>query len=93
MCGRLPSTAAEVKRLQQCWGCQSIGDSAGICIGLLRKGSGGQSHPFSGANINVEHKKKVDLGVLRGADHEGRASEAPFSTVLIDSEVRVLIAI
>ena len=29
--GRLPSTAAEVKRLQQCWGCQSIGDSAGIC--------------------------------------------------------------
>ena len=23
--GRLPSPAAEVKRLQQCWGCQSIG--------------------------------------------------------------------
>ena len=62
-------------------------------IKMNLKGSGGQSHPFSGANINVEHKKKVDLGVLRGADHDGRASEAPFSTVLIDSEVRVLIAI
>jgi hypothetical protein len=26
VCGRLPSTAADVKRLQQCWGCQSIGN-------------------------------------------------------------------
>ena len=31
--------------------------------------------------INVGHEKKVDLGVLRGADHDGHVQVSPFSTV------------
>ena len=40
---------------------------------------GGVWHVFSGAGIDVEHEKKVDLGVLRGADCHGLVAEAPFS--------------
>ena len=36
---------------------------------------------FSGTTIEVDHQKKVDLGVLRGADHDGRHLVSPFSTV------------
>ena len=36
---------------------------------------------FSGAGITVEHQKKVVLGDLRGADHNGLVRKAPFSTV------------
>ena len=34
--GRLPSAAAGVKRLQQCWGCQSIGI---LLVSVVRKHS------------------------------------------------------
>ena len=36
---------------------------------------------FSHADIDVENKKRVDLGVLRDADRNGRVHKAPFSTV------------
>ena len=36
---------------------------------------------FSRAGIDVEHKKKVDLGVLRGAECHGHVPAPPFSTV------------
>ena len=36
---------------------------------------------FSGTTIEVDHQKKVDLGVLRGADHDERVQDSPFSTV------------
>ena len=38
-------------------------------------------HPFSHAGIDIDHKKKVDLGVLRGADHDGRGPVLPFPMV------------
>ena len=38
-------------------------------------------HPFSHAGIDIGNKKKVDLGVLRGADHDGQVLVSPFSTV------------
>eukprot|EP00966_Prymnesium_polylepis_P127855 2956624-Prymnesium_polylepis.1 len=37
---------------------------------LLRQEPGGGSDTFSGAGIYSEPEKKVDLGVLRGADHD-----------------------
>ena len=49
--------------------------------GLLGEVPGGVWHVFSSAGIDVEPKKKVDLGVLRGADHDGRNLVLPFSTV------------
>ena len=35
----------------------------------------------SGSVIYVETERKVDLGVLRGADHDGLVLVSPFSTV------------
>jgi hypothetical protein len=49
--------------------------------GLLGEARGGVWRVFSRAGINVEHKKRVYLGVLGGADHNGRVRKAPFSTV------------
>ena len=37
--------------------------------------------PKASATIDVGHKKKVDLGVLRGAECHGRDLQSPFSTV------------
>ena len=47
---------------------------------LLREEPGGWCAPKAGATIEVGHEKKVDLGVLRGADHDGRVPESPFTT-------------
>jgi hypothetical protein len=49
--------------------------------GLLGEAPGGLGHPFSHAGIDIDHKKKVDLGVLRGADHDGRGPVLPFPMV------------
>ena len=49
--------------------------------GLLGEAPGGVWRVFSRAGINVEHKKKVDLGVLRGAECHGCVLQSPFSTV------------
>ena len=49
--------------------------------GLLGEAPGGVWHVFSSAGINVEHKKKVDLGVWGGAECHGRVQVSPFSTV------------
>ena len=49
--------------------------------GLLREEPCGWCAPKAGATIEVGHEKKVDLGVLRGADHDGRDIESSFSTV------------
>jgi hypothetical protein len=35
----------------------------------------------SSAIGHIDHEKKVDLGVLRGADHDRRVPVSPFSTV------------
>ena len=48
--------------------------------GLLGEPRGGVWHVFSGAGIDVEHEKKVDLGVLGGADCHGLDRKASFST-------------
>jgi hypothetical protein len=48
---------------------------------LLREEPDDKAPPFSGATIDIDHEKKVDLGVLRGADHDGRVPVSPFSTV------------
>ena len=48
---------------------------------LLREEPGGWCAPKAGATIEVGHEKKVDLGVLRGADHDGLVLVSPFSTV------------
>ena len=48
---------------------------------LLREEPGGWCAPKAGATIEVGHEKKVDLGGLRGADHDGRVPESPFTTV------------
>ena len=53
----------------------------GHVTGLLGEEPGGGSGTFSGSDINSEQENKVDLGVLRGADHDGRALVSPFSTV------------
>ena len=49
--------------------------------GLLREELGGWCVPFSRGSIDIGHEKKVDLGVLRGADHDGRVLVSPFSTL------------
>ena len=49
-----------------------------LCTGLLPHETGGWCHPFSHVGINVDHKKRVDLGVLRGADHDGLGEQTPF---------------
>jgi hypothetical protein len=36
---------------------------------------------FSGTDIDIDHKKKVDLGALRDAECNGRGAGKPFSTV------------
>ena len=43
--------------------------------GLLPHETGGWCHPFSHVGIHVDHKKRVDLGVLKGADHDGLVSK------------------
>ena len=53
----------------------------GLQLVLLREAPGGWCAHKRGATIGVGHKKKVDLGVLRGADHNGLVPPAPFSTV------------
>ena len=42
---------------------------------------GGVWHVFSGRGIDVEHEKKVDLGVWGDADCHGLVAEAPFTMV------------
>ena len=42
---------------------------------------GGWCVPFSRGSIDICHEKKVDLGFLRGADHDGRVLVSPFSTL------------
>ena len=49
--------------------------------GLLPEAPGGWSRTNTGANIDVDQEKKVDLGVLRDADHDGRVQKLPLSTV------------
>ena len=49
--------------------------------GLLGEARSGVRHLFSNVGIDVEKEKKVVLGVLRGADHDGRVLVSPFSTV------------
>ena len=49
--------------------------------GLLGEPRGGVWHVFSGRGIDVEHEKKVDLGVLGDADCHGLVPGAPFSMV------------
>ena len=54
------------------------------CTGLLSHETGWWCHPFSRVGINVDHKKRVDLGVLRGADHDGLGAQVPFEMVSVD---------
>ena len=49
--------------------------------GLLPEAPGGWSRTNTGAKIDVDQEKKVDLGVLRDADHDGRVQKLPLSTV------------
>ena len=49
--------------------------------GLLGEALGGVWRAFSGAGIDVEHEKKVDLGVLGVAGCHERVQVSPFSTV------------
>ena len=49
--------------------------------GLLGEAAGGVWRVFSGTDIDIDHKKKVDLGVLRDAECNGRVAGKPFSTV------------
>ena len=51
------------------------------CTGLLGEPRGGVWHVFSGAGIDVEHEKKVDLGVWGDADCHGLVPGVPFSMV------------
>ena len=51
-----------------------------MSTGLLGEPRGGVWHIFSGRGIDVEHEKKVDLGVLGGADCHGLDRKASFST-------------
>ena len=48
---------------------------------LLREALGGWCAPKTRGSIDIDHEKKVDLGVLRGADHDGHVPVSPFSTV------------
>ena len=57
-------------------GCESKGRT-----GLLREEPGGWCAPKTRGSIDIDHEKKVDLGVLRGADHDRRVPVSPFSTV------------
>ena len=52
-----------------------------MCTSLLGEAPGGWCAPKRSATIGVGHEKKVDLGVLRGADHNGLVPGAPFSTI------------
>ena len=61
--------------------CQSARRPLVTLTGLLTEAPGGWGRPFWGAGIDIGHEKKVDLGVLRGADHDGRVQKLPFSTV------------
>ena len=56
----------------------------GGCTGLLTEAPGGWGRPFWGAGIDIGHEKKVDLGALRGADHDGLGTQAPFEMVSVD---------
>ena len=47
--------------------------------GLLGEAPGAVWRVFSRAGMDVEHKKKVDLGVLGGADCHGLVPRTPFS--------------
>ena len=51
------------------------------CTSLLREEPGGWCAPKTRGSIDIDHEKKVDLGVLRGADHDRRVPVSPFSTV------------
>jgi hypothetical protein len=51
--------------------------SENACTGLLS----GWCAPKAGTTIKVGHQKKVDLGVLRVADHDESGLILPFSTV------------
>ena len=57
-----------------------------LATGLLGEDPGGGCVPKAGTTIEVGHKKEVDLGVLRGADHDERDPQSPF--LMIDG-VRV----
>ena len=61
------------------WWC-ARGGPAGFWV-VLGEPRGGVWHVFSGAGIDVEHEKKVDLGVLGGADCHGLVADAPFPIV------------
>jgi hypothetical protein len=52
-----------------------------VSTSLLREEPDDKCPPFSGTTIDIDDEKKVDLGVLRGADHDGRVPVSPFSTV------------
>ena len=52
-----------------------------MITGLLGEDPGGVWAVKLGSTIDIEHEKKVDLGVLRGADHDGLVRKAPFSIV------------
>ena len=52
-----------------------------LATSLLGEEPGGWSDTFSGSDIYSEQENKVDLGVLRGADHDERVLVSPFSTV------------
>ena len=64
-------------------------DTSYLGTGLLSHETGGWCHPFSRVDIDVDHKKRVDLGVLRGADHDGLGEQAPFQMVSVDREGKV----
>ncbi len=64
-------------------------NSYGIEWSLLSHETGGWCHPFSRVAINVDRKKRVDLGVLRGADHDGLGTQVPFEMVSGDREEQV----
>jgi hypothetical protein len=53
----------------------------GGITGLLGVIAGGVWRVFSGTDVDIDHKKKVDLGVLRDAECNGRGAGKPFSTV------------
>ena len=53
----------------------------GDAYSLLGEAAGGVWRVFSGTDIDIDHKKKVDLGVLRDAECNGRVAGKPFSTV------------
>ena len=52
-----------------------------MATSLLREEPGGWCTTKPRGSIDIDHEKKVDLGVLRGADHDGHVPVSPFSTV------------